>query len=69
MNLYHRVPMARVKLACCIADIQMHHIFLVQEECAEVDTAGCQHSFVGLEVHPIYDKGTVTEQALCALAI
>lgn len=54
---------------CCIADVQMDHIFLVQEEGAEVDTAGCQHSFVGLEVHPVHNKCAVTQQALLALAV
>lgn len=47
----------------------MHHIFLVQEEGAEIDTAGCQHSFVGLEVYPVHNKGAVTQQALLALAV
>lgn len=47
----------------------MHHIFLVQEECAEVHTAGCQHSFVSLEVYPVHNKGAVTQQALLALAV
>lgn len=47
----------------------MHHIFLVQEEGAEIDTAGCQHSFVGLEVDPVHNKGAVTQQALLALAV
>lgn len=47
----------------------MHHIFLVQEEGAEVDAACRQHSFVGLEVHPVHNKGAVTQQALLALAI
>lgn len=69
MNVYRCVSTPGVKRTCCIADIQMHHIFLVQEKSAEVDTAGGQHSFVGLEVHPVHDKGTVTQQALCALAI
>lgn len=54
---------------CCIADVQMHHVFLVQEEGAEIDTAGCQHSFVRLEVHPVHDKGAVTQQALLALSV
>lgn len=47
----------------------MHHIFLVKEEGAEVDAAGRQHSFVGLEVHPVHNKGAVTQQALLALAV
>ncbi len=47
----------------------MHHIFLIKEESAEVDTAGRQHSFVGLEVHPVHNKGAVTQQALLALAV
>lgn len=47
----------------------MHHIFLVQEEGTEVDTAGRQHSFVGLEVHPVHDKGAVTQQSLFTLAV
>lgn len=54
---------------CCVADVQMHHIFLVQEEGAEVNAAGRQHSFVGLEVHPVHDKGAVTQQALPALTV
>lgn len=47
----------------------MHHIFLVQEEGAEVDAAGRQHGFVGLEVHPVHNKGAVTQEALLALAV
>ena len=59
----------RLDPTCCITDVQMHHIFLVQEEGAEVDTAGCQHSFVGLEVHSIHNKGAVAQQALLTLPV
>lgn len=54
---------------CCVADVQVHHILLVEEEGAEISAAGSQHSFVCLEVNPIYDKCAVTEQALFTLAV
>lgn len=54
---------------CCVADVQVHHILLVEEECAEIGAAGGQHSFVCLEVNPIYDEGAVTQQALLALTV
>lgn len=54
---------------CCVADVQVHHILLVKEKGAEIGAAGSQHSFVCLEVNPIYDKGAVTQQALLALAV
>lgn len=54
---------------CCIANVQMYHILLVQKEGAEVHAAGSQHSLVGLEVHTVHDKGAVTQQALLALPV
>lgn len=63
------LPAGSSEPTSCIADVQVHHIFLVQEEGAEVDTAGSQHGFVGLEVHPVHHKGAVTQQALFALAV
>lgn len=68
-SIQKSVTTARLEPTCSIADVQMHHIFLVQEEGAEVDTAGRQHSFVGLKVHPIHNKGAVTQQALLALSV
>lgn len=47
----------------------MHHILLVEEEGAEIGAASSQHSFVSLEVNPIYDEGAVTQQALLTLAV
>lgn len=54
---------------CCIADVQMYHIFLLQEEGPEIGTTGCQHSFVCLKVDPIHHEGAVAKQTLLALVI
>lgn len=60
---------ASLEPTCCVADVQMHNIFLFQEEGAKVHAAGCQNSLVGFKVHTVHNKGAVTQQALLALPI
>lgn len=60
---------AKGKPACCVTDVQMHHILLIQKQRAEVHTARGQHRFVGLEVNPVNYECAVTQQALLTLPV
>lgn len=47
----------------------MHHILLVDKKHPEILAAGCQHSFVGLEVDAVHHEGAVTQQTQLPLLV
>jgi len=54
---------------CRVADVEVHHVLLVDEKHPEILAAGCQHSFVGLEVDAVHHEGAVAQQTQLPLLV